>query len=107
MAHWGVAYGCGPFYNLSWHEFGAAEAAASTARATAHIARARACYGHATVVEIELVEALACRFQQPHPVTRAEYARWDDDYAAALRRVHFAHPDDLDVAALFVEALIT
>jgi tetratricopeptide (TPR) repeat protein len=107
MAHWGVAYGCGPFYNLAWHEFGAAEAAASTALATAHIARARTCYGGATVLEIELVEALACRFQQPHPVTRAEYARWDDDYAAALRRVHFAHPDDLDVAALLIEALIT
>ena len=107
MAHWGVAYGCGPFYNLAWHEFGVAEAAASTALATTHIAQARACYGQATMLEIELVEALACRFQQPHPVTREEYARWDDDYAAALRRVHFAHPDDLDVAALFVEALIT
>jgi tetratricopeptide (TPR) repeat protein len=107
MAHWGVAYGSGPFYNLAWPEFGVAEAAAATARATAHIAQARTCYGHATELEIELVEALACRFQQPHPVTRAEYARWDDDYATALRRVHFTHPDDLDVAALFVEALIT
>ena len=37
----------------------------------------------------------------------AEYDRWDDDYAAALRRLHYRHPEDLDVAALFVEALIT
>ena len=107
MAHWGVAYGCGPFYNLTWREFGEAEAAAATARATAHIARARAGLEGATEVEAALVEALACRCQQPHPVPVEEYARWDDDYAAALRRVHHLHPDDLDVAALFAEALIT
>src|SRR5262249_40169060 len=94
-------------YNLARHEFGVAEAAAATALAATHIAQGRACYGQATTLEIKLVEALACRFQQPHPVTRDEYARWDADYAAALRRVHFAHPDDLDVAALLAEALIT
>ena len=71
MAHWGIAYGCGPFYNLAWHELGVAEAAASTALATTHIAQARACYGQATTLEIELVEALSCRFQQQHLVTRA------------------------------------
>lgn len=107
MAHWGVAYGSGPFYNLAWREFGEAEAAASTAVATAHIAEARACFEHATELEAELVEALALRFQRPHPASPEEYARWDSDYAAALRRVHRAYPDDLDVAALFVEALIT
>ncbi len=107
MAHWGVAYGSGPFYNLAWREFGIAEAAAATALAAAHIAQARARFDHATEVEAELVEALACRFQRAHPVAPEEYARWDDDYAAALRQVHRAHPDDLDVAALFAEALIT
>ncbi len=107
MAHWGVAYGSGPFYNLAWREFGPAEAAAATALATAHIARARVCCDQASDVEIALVEALACRFQQPHPVSPEEYARWDDDYAAAMRRVHLAWPDDLDIAALFTEALIT
>ena len=117
MAHWGVAYGSGPFYNLAWREFGEAEAAAATAVATAHIAEARTCLNgargleaelvEAELVEAELVEALALRFQRPHPVPPEEYARWDSDYAAALRRVHRAYPDDLDVAALFVEALIT
>ena len=107
MAHWGVAYGSGPFYNLAWREFSEAEAATATALATAHIAAARACLDHATELETELVEALAFRFQRPHPVSLEEYARWDSDYAAALRRVHRAYPDDFDVAALFVEALIT
>ena len=27
MAHWGVAYGSGPFYNFVWRDFGAQEAA--------------------------------------------------------------------------------
>src|ERR1700744_2170374 len=26
MAHWGVAYGSGPFYNLIWRDYGKAEA---------------------------------------------------------------------------------
>lgn len=107
MAHWGIAYGSGPFYNLAWREFGIAEATAATALATVHIAQARDCFDHATELEAELVEALACRFQRPHPVAPDEYARWDDDYAAALRRVHRAYPNDPDVAALFAEALIT
>src|SRR5204863_2446107 len=26
MAHWGIAYGSGPFYNLAWRDYGKAEA---------------------------------------------------------------------------------
>jgi hypothetical protein len=29
MAHWGVAYALGPFYNLAWRELGEREAAAA------------------------------------------------------------------------------
>ncbi len=107
MAHWGAAYASGPFYNLAWREFGVAEAAAATASASAHLAQARACLVGESGVEAELVEALGRRFQAPHPVSPEEYDRWDTEYAAAMRRVHWRHPDDLDVAALFAEALIT
>jgi hypothetical protein len=31
MAHWGIAYGAGPFYNLIWREHGENEAAAALA----------------------------------------------------------------------------
>ena len=58
-------------------------------------------------VENQLVEALARRFQKPHAVEPEEFDRWDDDYAAEMRRVHRNYPDDHDVMALFVEALIT
>jgi len=35
-----------------------------------------------------------------------EFDRWDDAYAAQMRRVHYNFPNDHDVMALFVEALI-
>ena len=107
MAHWGVAYGSGPFYNLAWREFGELEAAAAITRARHHIERAQSLAAAATTIENALVAAMATRFQQPHPVPLPEYDRWDDDYAAALRRLYHRYPDDPDIAALFVEALIT
>src|ERR1700726_2473469 len=106
MAHWGIAYGAGPFYNLVWREHGENEAAAAAKLATAHIAKARALAHRATDLENQLVEALARRFPKAHAVQPAEYDRWDDDYAAEMRRVYYNYPDDHDVTALFVEALI-
>ena len=94
MAHWGVAYALGPFYNLAWRELGEREAAAAIGLAHDHIGRARALAADATGLENRLVEALASRFQQPHPVSPEEYDRWDDDYAAEMRRVHYDYPDD-------------
>ena len=107
MAHWGIAYGSGPFYNLTWREHGEEEANASARTAFEHVKAARALSGGATDLENQLVEALACRVQKPHAVPPEEFDRWDDDYAAELRRVHYRYPDDQDVMALFVEALIT
>lgn len=106
MAHWGVAYAAGPFYNLIWREHGEEEAVACITLARYHLARARSLASHATELENQLVEAMAQRFQKPHFVQPEEFDRWDDDYAAAMRRVHHAFPDDADVAALFVEALL-
>jgi tetratricopeptide (TPR) repeat protein len=106
MAHWGIAYGAGPFYNLIWREHGENEADAATKLANAHIAKARALADRATDLENQLVEALARRFPKPHAVQVAEYDRWDDDYAAEMRRVYYNYPDDHDVMALLVEALI-
>ena len=106
MAHWGVAYGFGPFYNLTWREHGEEEANTSTRIAFEHIQMARALSHRATDLENQLVEALACRVQKPHSVEPEEFDRWDDAYAAALRRVYYRYQDDQDVVALLVEALI-
>ena len=107
MAHWGIAYACGPFYNLPWRDLGAKEAAAVTALAFTHIGLARERFDRATRVEWRLVEALSRRYQKPHAVPPEEFDKWDDDYAAEMRRVHYEFPNDHDVMALFAEALIT
>ena len=107
MAHWGVAYGAGPFYNYLWRDFGIAETTAATHICCKHIESARSHAATATELENRLVEALAQRFQKPHPVSAEEFDRWDDDYASAMRRVYFEYKDDQDVMALTVEALMT
>lgn len=105
MAHWGIAYGTGPFYNNVWRQFSAAEADLATRTCHAHIQAARALSG--TAVEHALVDALAMRIQRPHSVPAETFDQWDDDYADAMRAVYAAYPDDHDVAALTAEALMT
>ena len=107
MAHWGAAYGAGPFYNMAWCDFTEAEAAQATAFCHGHIQKARAAAHGATAAENMLVDALAQRFQAPHPVAQAEFDRWDDDYADAMRGVLRACPDDHDIMAITAEALMT
>ncbi|HTR84978.1 MAG TPA: hypothetical protein VMI56_10905 [Reyranella sp.] len=107
MAHWGIAYGSGPFYNLPWRDYGKAEADRFARIAFEHLEIALKLSDGREDAERHLVEALARRFQKPHGVAPEEFDRWDDDYAAAMRRVHMAHPDDHDIMALLVEALIT
>jgi tetratricopeptide (TPR) repeat protein len=106
MAHWGIAYGSGPFYNMTWHDHSKEEADTATRIAYEHIQIARALAHQATELENRLVETQGRRVQKPHSVPPEEFDRWDDDYAAELRRVNHQYPDDHDVTALLVEALI-
>ena len=107
MAYWGIAYGSGPFYNLTWRELGEKEISATTRLCFDSIAAARQRAAGATELERHLIEALSARFQQPQGVSIAEFDRWEDDYAAAMRRLHYSHPYDHDVTALLVETLLT
>jgi tetratricopeptide (TPR) repeat protein len=77
------------------------EEAVSTARAAIKAAQEAA--AGALTVEQDLIRAVATRFPDA-PVE--DIAPWLDAYADAMRKVHMAHPDDLDVAALFAEALM-
>jgi len=107
MAHWGIAYGSGPFYNLVWRDFGKAEADRFARVGFDHVQIALALSAGREDAERHLVEALDRRVQEPNGVAPEQFDRWDDDYAAAMRRVHNAFPDDHDIMALLVEALIT
>ncbi|UCI32993.1 hypothetical protein [Mesorhizobium sp. B4-1-4] len=106
FVHWGIAYAAGPFYNLAWKEHGEAEANNATKRCFEHVQLARANAAGASDIEKRLIEALACRFQKPQRVSPQEFEKWDDAYAAAMRRVYQDFPDDHDVMALLVEALM-
>jgi tetratricopeptide (TPR) repeat protein len=106
MAHWGIAYGSGPFYNLTWRDLGEVEANTATRIAFEHIEAARKLSHRATELENRLVDSLSRRVQKPHSVVPEEFDRWDDDYAAELRRIYHQYPQDHDVTALFVEAMI-
>jgi tetratricopeptide (TPR) repeat protein len=106
ILHWGIAYAAGPFYNLTWQEHGPAELTAALAMCYEHIRQARSLATRAGHVENRLIHALSRRFPKQTPVTHQEFAQWDEDYAAEMRTVYRSFPNDPDVAALLVEALI-
>jgi len=104
MALWGVAYAAGPNYNLEWHHFdpdGKAQALAVAFDATA---AAMALIKHVAAPERALIEALPARYPQRDPIEKQE--PWNDDFADAMREAYEKHSDDLDVATIFVEAIL-
>ena len=82
MAHWGAAYGSGPFYNLTWREHGEKEADTAARRASEHIEKARALSHRATDLENQLIEALARRDRRDscsRPVASPPHSRRPSD----------------------------
>ena len=110
MAHWGLAYALGPNYNKPWEAFGPGEAPAAVSRAAAALAAAASPGREASGAERALVRALAARYpgagRAGGAFDPADGAAWNAGYAAAMRAVYRAHPADLDVAALFADALM-
>ncbi len=104
MAHWGIAYALGPNYNKPWEAFDESELAEGVRRAHAAVRSAAEHGAGAAPVERALISALATRYPAASPVE--DCAPWNDAYAIAMRAVYAEFPDDLDVAALFAEALM-
>src|SRR4051794_14809072 len=106
MAHWGIASASGAYYNRKWEDFTAAElpeTLATTRRATE---AALSCVDRATPVEQALIRALARRYPSDQATSIDELLAWNDAYAAAMRDAYTAFPEDLDVSALFTEAML-
>lgn len=97
MLYWGKAYALGPNYNAAEITEDAAAAAFAAIR------KAQELRATCSEVERDLIDALAVRFPSPRAEARPPI---EARYAAAMRRVHAAHPDDADVAALTGEALM-
>jgi tetratricopeptide (TPR) repeat protein len=106
MAYWGIAYASGSNYNKKWEAFAEEELheAVTEARRATEAALAR--MNGVTPVEQALIRALAQRYQSGQAGSHAELCAWNDAYATAMRGVYATFPDDLDVSALFAEALI-
>ena len=104
MAHWGIAYAAGPNYNKQWVAFDPVDLKKSLDLAHAATARALELLKHASPIEQALIKPLAKRY--PSKNTEKVTPIWNDDYAAAMREVYLAHKDDLDVTALFAEAVM-
>jgi tetratricopeptide (TPR) repeat protein len=104
LSYWGLAYALGPNYNKPWETFGQAEAASAVSRAFAAAAAASQRADRAAPVERALIEALASRYPSAQPAE--DCSPWNAAYASAMRAVYRSHPGDVDVAALFADALM-
>ena len=104
MAHWGVGYAAGPNYNYPWELQDPAGKAAALARGYDSACAALALSDRVTASERALIEALPARYPQRNPID--DQRPWNDAFANAMRLAHQAHPDDLDVRAIFVEAIL-
>lgn len=103
MAYWGLAYALGPNYNKPWDAFDAVDLTRTVENAHATVEAARSAR-RGSEVERALADALSARYPAPAPA--GDCSIWSAGYADAMRQVYAAFPDDLDVAALFADALM-
>ncbi|AZK97600.1 MULTISPECIES: hypothetical protein [Streptomyces] len=104
MAYWGIAYALGPNYNKPWEFFDARDLAMTVERTHAAAGRAQEKAAGATTVERALIGALRSRYPQARPVE--DCSVWNEPYAESMRAAYVQAPDDLDVAALYADALM-
>lgn len=104
MAHWGIAYANGPNYNKPWEAFDDEDKRNSLERALAASAAAVNVAAGSTDIEQALIGALSKRY--PSSPAEEDFGPWNDAYANAMRDVHKAHSDDIDLCALFAEAIM-
>ena len=96
MCHWGLALALGPHINAPMMPDAVPAAYAASQRALTLAA-------DASDWERSYIEALAERYG---PEALEDRSHLDRAYADAMRAVVAAHPDDLDAATLFAEALM-
>jgi tetratricopeptide (TPR) repeat protein len=96
MCYWGIAYALGPNIN-------APMAASAVPEAWAALEQAIALAPQANAKERAYIDALAHRYS---PDASTDRAALDMAYADAMRALSAQHPDDLDAATLYAEALM-
>jgi len=96
MCYWGEAYVLGPNINVPMDP-------AANAPAAAAAAKARALAGKATPREQALISAVAARYNTD---PRLERPMLDEAYANAMASAAAKFPEDLDILAMYAEALM-
>ncbi|MEM9613302.1 MAG: tetratricopeptide repeat protein [Actinomycetota bacterium] len=107
MAHWGRAMAIGPNYNLPWHLMD--RRTRTRALATAHEATTTALGLLDGVADFErdLIEALPARYPRAElPEETREMSDWNPAFTEAMAAVYDRHGDDLDVVAVYVDAMM-
>lgn len=104
MAYWGLSYALGPNYNKPWEFFGDKELDTVVDRTSHAAAQARARSPRSSPVEQAIINAL--HFRYPEERVENDYSIWNQNYADAMELVYEKFPDDLDVAALYTDALM-
>ncbi len=104
MAHWGIAYAAGPNYNLPWHRYDPAGKQAALAASYDAMKAALAVIDKASPVEQALIRALPARYPQREAIDDQKH--WDKAFTVEMRKLFKAHPDDLDLRSVFVEAIM-
>ena len=104
MAYWGLAYALGPNYNKPWCVFDREELAANVDRSRQAAAQAKAKSAGGSPAERAVIDAIQLRYSQE--LLEADFARCNREYAHAMEAVYKIFSDDLDVAALYADALM-
>ncbi|KAK0634221.1 TPR domain protein [Immersiella caudata] len=104
MAYWGLAYALGPNYNKPWQFFDNDELVKVVEESKAALDSAGKKATAASGAEKALIEALKARYPGDGAAGTSEAL--DDGYAKAMEPVYHNFPDDLDVMALYVDALM-
>lgn len=106
LAYWGLAYTLGPNYNKPWEFFEGDELDATVQQTYQAVERANSLAEtqNASPVERALVGALRSRY--PREQADESPSKWNQSYADAMGKVYEQFSDDLDVAALYADALM-
>jgi tetratricopeptide (TPR) repeat protein len=104
IGYWGLAYTRGPYYNKAWRLFDPEDLKTSLEATYIASRKALELAGNASPVEQALIRALVARFLQRTPAD--DYSPWSYAYVDAMAVVYEQFGDDLDVAYLYIDALM-
>jgi len=106
MAQWGSAYAAGPNYNMPWELRDDNMRRDSLSVAYDATQAAMLLIDKASPSERALIEALTKRYPQREPAEIDIMRGWNNDFAKAMKSVHEAYPDDLDLLTVYAEAIM-